>query len=92
MGFINCDTDKLDKIGEYVAEFQREILKACDEVEDAARTFNASCNEEDVTDVDETIRKIRTIIDEEQDTFIQLKTTIENYSKRVKKMKAILRK
>ena len=91
-GIINVSDEKLDKIYEYVQDFQDKILVACDELSGACETLKRSNSEEDISEVDEVIEKIRAIIESEQPTFEQLKTTIAAYSAKVKKMKSILRR
>ena len=91
-GIISVSTEKLDKIGEYVDDFQKKILMACDNLTSAVNELKRSNSEEDVYDVDNMLKEVQKIIENEQDTFNQLKKTIETYSNKVKRMKTILGK
>ena len=91
-GLISVSTEKLDKIGEYVDDFQKKILMACDNLASAVNELKRSNSEEDVYDVDNMLKEVQKIIENEQDTFNQLKKTIEAYSNKVKRMKTILGK
>ena len=91
-GIISVSTEKLDKIGEYVDDFQKKILMACDNLTSAVNELKRSNSEEDVYDVDNMLKEVQKIIENEQDTFNQLKKSIETYSNKVKRMKTILGK
>ena len=91
-GIISVSTEKLDKIGEYVDDFQKKILMACDNLASAVNELKRSNSEEDVYDVDNMLKEVQKIIENEQDTFNQLKKAIETYSNKVKRMKTILGK
>ncbi len=91
-GIISVSTEKLDKIGEYVDDFQKKILMACDGLTSAVNELKRSNSEEDVYDVDNMLKEVQKIINDEQNTFNELKKAIETYSNKVKRMKTILGK
>ena len=89
-GVIDVSVEKLDRINEYVVEFQRKILCECDDLSVAVANLEKSNSYEDIQDVRKMMKDVREIVESEEPTFLELKKSITTYSNKVKKMKKIL--
>ena len=86
---VNVSLEKLEKIKEYIDEFQSNVMKECNKLENAANSLKRKNSADDIQSIITSVEEIQEIINGANPTFKELQDKIESYIRIINRLKAI---